>query len=129
MNTTELHSSIECHYVDSNEHLNVGKLNFSAGLQPVLSRPTSRLWGYLNNLLQNSPRYLKHQFIPLLTWVSTKSMIQKLGVAVTLWRHFLLLTDLKNSAAQLWGYLKNFIAVYQQFHLLLQELVSPQTTS
>ena len=44
MNTAEMYSSIECHYVDSNEHLNVGKLNASAGLQPALSRPTYRLW-------------------------------------------------------------------------------------
>jgi hypothetical protein len=56
-------------------------------------------------------------------------VIQQLGVAVTLWRHFLVLNDLKYSAAHLWGYFKNFILVYQQFHLLLQKIVSPKTTN
>jgi len=65
MNTAELHSSIECYCVDSNEHLNVGKLNASAGMQPTINRPTSRLWGYLNKHLRKPPRYFKLHFIPL----------------------------------------------------------------
>ena len=77
------------------------------------------------NSLQNSPRYFKLQFKTI--EFSLKKRFSNWGVTVTVWRHFFVLSGLKISK-QLWGYYKNFIAVYLQFQLLLQKHLSRKTT-